>query len=267
MNVDAPSLKKARTKLIGNKVYLYNEIGSTNDEAKRLARFGIGEGAVVVAEEQTKGRGKPGRDWFSPGSGGIYLSIIIQPFKFQNKISIITLLGTIAATRAVRGFTHLDAKVKWPNDITVAGKKLGGVLTEACRSKSGRKALVIGIGINVNMARKDFPEALRESATSISNELGEKISRTKLTRLILEEFENLYFALLKDREDAIHDEWKILSDTIGKKIAFRSHHRVYEGKATGIGPDGELILKTFDGRIKRFVSGEILSFGEQANAS
>jgi BirA family biotin operon repressor/biotin-[acetyl-CoA-carboxylase] ligase len=245
--------------MIGKKTYSYKEIGSTNDEAKRLVQLGVGEGAVIIAEGQTKGRGKPGTTWFSPKGKGIYLSIIIQPHKVQGKIEAATLLGTLASARAIRGLTSLDVKVKWPNDVVVGGKKVGGVLTEACKGGGGKTSLIVGIGLNVSLGGDELPEEIRGTASSISMELGKKVSRTALIKALLEEFEKLYLTLLQNDTASIFDEWKILSETIGSNIKVNANGSVYEGRATGLGARGELILKTFDGKIKKFKTGNIVS--------
>jgi len=197
------SIKNIKTKLIGKKIYLYREISSTNDEAKRLLKLGVGEGAVVIAEGQSKGRGKPGRSWISPCGKGVYLTIIIQPFRTQGMTMPLTLLGTLAGARAVKGLRGLDVMLKWPNDMMVYGRKLGGVLTEM-RSK----AVLVGIGINVNSRSEELPE----NSTSIYEELGKKTGRTVLIKRLLEEFEKLYFLLLAGKNELIINEWKTLSD-------------------------------------------------------
>jgi len=215
--LNVAAIKKIKTKLIGKKLYYYKEIGSTNDEAKRLAALGVGEGTVVIAEGQTKGRGKPGRRWFSPKGSGVYLSIIIEPHKSSDKIEVITLLGTLASARAIIGLTSLDVKLKWPNDVMVSGKKIGGILTEVCRTKRGGKSFIVGIGLNVNTTKDELPQKLRTTTTSIADELGKAINRTALIRTLLQEFEKLYFLLLTGKEDLILDEWKMLSQTIGSQ--------------------------------------------------
>lgn len=256
--MDAKVLKsKLRGLLIGKKIYYYKEIGSTNDEAKRLTRLGIGEGTVVVSECQTSGRGKLGRTWFSPKGKGLYLTVIIQPFKTEGKTLPITLLGALSSARAINGLTGLSSRVKWPNDIMVNGKKVGGVLTEVSRTKKGTDAIVVGIGLNVYTEKKDFPEDLAASASSLSIEAAKKVTRSKLIKILLEEFEKLYFLLLAGKADQIIEEWKILSDTVGHHIKIRTGAGLFEGRVTGIGRDGELILKMIDGRIKRFTSGDI----------
>lgn len=255
--MDAGSIKDLKTKVIGKKIYFYKEIGSTNDEAARLIKLGVGEGAVVITEHQTKGKGKPGRVWFSP-RGGVYISIVIEPFLAAKKTLELTLLGALASARAINGLTHAGAKVKWPNDIMIGGKKIGGILTEAKSGRGGKTSFVVGIGLNVASIKDDVPEEMEGLATSIEDITGKVMSRTRIIKALLEEFEKLYFLLLAGKEEMIINEWKILSETIGKCVKVRTSGEVLEGEAVGMGGFGELIIKTFGGRIKRTASGEML---------
>jgi BirA family biotin operon repressor/biotin-[acetyl-CoA-carboxylase] ligase len=258
-NMDAISIKKnLKTGTIGKKIYFYGEIDSTNNEAKRLAKLGVGEGAVVIADHQTSGRGKFRRHFFSPKGSGIYLTIIIEPFKVRGKTLEITLLGTLASARAISGLTGEEVRVKWPNDIMIRGKKVGGVLTEVCSGKTGRGVVIVGIGLNVSTRSEKFPEEIKGLASSIDIESGKRTGRTKIIQRILEEFEALYFLFLAGKEELILNEWKILSETIGRNISIRSHDAVYEGRAVGIDGGGQLILKIFGGSIRKFDGGDII---------
>ena len=221
--MDLAAIKKLKTTVIGKKLYFYNEIDSTNSEAKRLIKLGIGEGAVVIADTQTAGRGKPGRKWHSPKGNGLYISIIIEPFRTPQKPEVLTLLGTLAAARAISGLTRLNVEVKWPNDVMISGKKAGGVLTELCRAKKGKSAFLVGIGLNVSWRKEGPPKELRGIATTICEELGKKISRTKLAKTLLEEFESLYMLFLEKKDKVILDEWKIISETIGNFLPTNSY--------------------------------------------
>lgn len=257
--MDINSLKgKLHTKLIGKEIHFHGETPSTNDEAKRLARAGAGEGTVVIAGSQLNGRGKLGRTWFSPKGKGIYLSIIIEPFKSQENLLPLTLLGALSAARALNGLTDLGAKVKWPNDIMVSGKKIGGVLTETLKGPRGTNPIIIGIGLNIYTEKTGLPEELKTNTTSLTIEGAKKVPIPKLITTLLEEMEKLYFLMLANKSDQIIDEWKILCETVGRHIKIRAEGATWEGKVTDIGDDGELIIKTFDGRIKWFATGDII---------
>ena len=180
-------------KIIGKKIISYKEIDSTNDEAKRLIKKGLGEGAVVVARAQTKGRGKPGSSWFSPAGLGIYLSVIVKPFKDPKELAPITLLGAQAVVKTIGGLTKLTAQIKQPNDVLLNGKKISGILVE--RLASGY--LIIGIGFNINQTADSWPAELGDQATSLKIETGKEFNLPEVAALLLDELDQLYLAYLK----------------------------------------------------------------------
>lgn len=179
-------------KIIGKKIIHYNKIDSTNDEAKRLMGKGAGEGVVVIADSQTKGRGKPGSGWFSLPKAGIYLSAIVKPHKNPKEIASITILGARAVVRVIQNVSGLNAEIKLPNDVMLNGKKVCGVLVE--RLASGQ--IIIGIGLNVNHARKSFPEELQSVATSLKIEAGKDFDLQAITDQLISELDNEYLAYL-----------------------------------------------------------------------
>ncbi|MFH1709858.1 MAG: biotin--[acetyl-CoA-carboxylase] ligase [bacterium] len=174
-------LKSLKTRTVGKKILLMEEVSSTNDEMRRLAGLGAKEGTVVIAASQAKGKGRLDRRWISP-YGGIYLSIILKPYVSPSKFPIITLLSAVAVVRTIRGLTKLDTSVKWPNDIVIKGKKIGGILCEAVKN-----VIIIGIGINLNTNLSIFPSSLKKQATSVKFELGSSLNRDKVIKILLEE--------------------------------------------------------------------------------
>jgi len=236
---------------MGKKLVRLDEVGSTNDHAKRLVlEQGAGEGTAVVALSQTKGRGRLGRRWISP-PGGIYLSLVLKPYKDLAKLPIITLLTALAAVRTIRGLTGLDAKVKWPNDIIIADRKAGGILCETCKG-----AVIAGIGINANVNIGVFPAALKEQITSLNFELGERIDAEKMIGIILEEFEKLYSDFLHHKYEEIISEWSALCDTLGANVKIETGHGDIKGIARSIGARGELIVKGPDGKIRKVYTAD-----------
>lgn len=179
--------------IIGKKIINCKEIDSTNDEAKRLVRQGAGEGLVVLAEAQTKGRGKPGSKWFSPAGEGLYLSAVVKPFKNPQDLALIVLLGARAVVRAVEAVTGLAASIKPPNDVYLNAKKISGILVE--RLASGH--LIIGIGVNLNNSPESFPDELKTKATSLLIETGEKKQVQAFTQTLLTELDRQYLAYLE----------------------------------------------------------------------
>ena len=178
--------------IIGKKVIRYKEIDSTNDEAKRLLGKGEGEGLVVMADSQSKGRGKPGSGWFSPAGSGVYLSAVVKPFKNPAELGPITLLGAKAVKNVIHELTGSDARIKPPNDVLIGEKKVCGILVE--RVASGH--IIIGIGVNVNSMKESFPEDLRDSATSLRIESGREQSVPDFIKILVAELDKEYLAYL-----------------------------------------------------------------------
>ena len=175
--------------VIGQQVIRYQEISSTNDEAKRLIKAGtVKEGAVLLADSQTKGRGKPGSGWFSPPNVGIYLSAIVKPEKNPNNLSTVTIIVAQAVISALKQITGLEGKIKPPNDVLINGKKVCGILVE--RVASGE--LIIGIGLNVNNDLGSFPGELQQSATSLKIETGQEYRLENVTECLLTQLDRKY---------------------------------------------------------------------------
>ncbi len=177
--------------IIGKKIIHLKEIDSTNDEARRLIGAGEGEGLVVTAGRQTRGKGKPGSAWFSP-AGNLYLSAVIKPYKNPRDLSPVTLFSALAVRTAILKLTGLPAVIKWPNDLRLRGKKVCGILTE--RLASGQ--IIIGIGLDVNLTRRSLPADLKATATSLRLETGKKYSLKKCTALLLAALNDEYRAFL-----------------------------------------------------------------------
>ena len=181
--------------LVGKRVLKYREIDSTNDEAKRLVKAGEPEGTVILAQTQSKGRGKPGRHWFSPQDQGLYLSVILKPLKNLQELDPLVLLGAEAAVAAIDAACGIKAGIKKPNDIMIDGKKVGGVLVERIDTASEVPSLVIGIGLNVNT--KKFPKDLQKSAASLRLIAGKEFDRQALFSALLQALDKGYLKFLK----------------------------------------------------------------------
>jgi BirA family biotin operon repressor/biotin-[acetyl-CoA-carboxylase] ligase len=182
-------------RIIGKKLVRLPETDSTNDEVRRLIKQGAGEGLAVLAERQTRGKGKPGSVWFSP-PGNLYLSVVIKPHKNPGELSAVTLFGALAVRALIAKLTKLPAVIKWPNDLRLRGKKTAGILTE--RLASGH--VIIGLGLNVNSTRRAFPPALRPTATSLRIETGKKYSLRACATLLLSLLDEEYRAFLAQNE-------------------------------------------------------------------
>ncbi len=255
--IEAPDLllpeeikENLKTEYLGKDIYYFKEIGSTMDYAKDLALKEIEEGAIVISEIQTKGRGRLSREWYSP-PGGIWLSLLIRPRIVPTHAPKITLLSGIAVAKAIIKECNLDAIIKWPNDVLINGKKVCGILTEISAEMDRINFVVVGIGINVN---NELPYELEGFATTIKRELKREFLRLNILKTLLEEYESLYTRFKKDLGFII-GEWKKYSDTLDKFVKITTPDRIIEGLALDIDEEGRLIVKT-DESIERIVSGD-----------
>ena len=250
---------KLKTKLMGKAVLSYKKIDSTNDSAYALAEGGIAEGTVVIAEEQTKGKGRHGRKWESPPKSGVYMSCVIRPEMAPNEIAKITLVAAVAIAKAVRRFTGLEAMIKWPNDILVNGRKVCGILTEMKAEQDSICFIILGIGINVNAPIADLPKgasSLKEELRRLSKR--ENLSRVELTKKVLESLEEEYFRLRTKGFKPIIEEWRSLSALPGAKIKVLLPGRTIEGEAHDIDSDGSLVLRLDSGVLEKVSSGDVV---------
>lgn len=242
------------TKFIGQNIYFYQQIDSTNEEAiRQVVKNDVAEGTLILAEFQTAGRGKHGRNWLAPARSSILCSIILYPEIDYKKQSIVTLLTAVAVARSLHSMTGLEASVKWPNDVIISDRKVCGILTEAGPMNS----LIIGFGINVNIDQESMPQALRKTATSVQILLGHELSRTKLLRSLLVNFENLYILLENGKPGRILNELRNMSSTIGRHVSIKRDNRIISGKVLTIEDDGSLLVRSEDKTFERIYTGEI----------
>jgi len=238
------------TRFIGQRVIYYPRLKSTMDVAKRRAQQGVVEGTVVIAEEQTAGRGRIKRAWLSP-KGSIALSIILYPE--VGYLSSLIMVASLAVVHAVEKVTGLKAQIKWPNDVLINDKKVCGILIESEVKGKRVDYAIIGIGINVNLRLSDFPE-ISSMATSLSHDLGKNVSQLDMLRCLLAEIERLYLAL---PSDSIYHEWRNNLSTLSKKVQVSSDKTTYEGIAESVTSDGSLMLRQSDGRLIKIVAGDV----------
>lgn len=245
------------TEQIGTRIYAFSQVTSTNEVAFRLALDGAQEGAVVVAETQTKGKGRMGRLWESPAGLNIYLSVILRPRIVPSKIPLITLMTAVACAEAINAAVCLTPNIKWPNDLFIEGRKLGGILTEADMELDRINFVVVGMGINVNMHRSAFPSSIQDRATSLQVTLGREVSRVNLIQDILRHLEQWYMRLGQGKEDEIRRRWEELSLVKGRELEVAFMGEVVRGTAVELDEDGALLVQTSSGTIKRVVAGDV----------
>lgn len=241
------------TAIVGSKILVFDEVESTNDLAKFQFSQNAPDGLVIVADSQTKGRGRMGRSWHSEPGGGIYFSILLKPQIPPSHCPRLSLMAAIAVVQAVNKFSKTRATLKWPNDILLNQKKLCGILSEYCKNQS-QDAVIIGIGVNANQAR--FPEPLKEIATSLRIENRETVDRVELLKTILIHLDQEYRSFVSDKEYPLAQKWTRHSDMFGKTISLT--HEKTSGVALRLDNAGNLIVRTEDGRELSIDSGEVI---------
>jgi BirA family transcriptional regulator, biotin operon repressor / biotin---[acetyl-CoA-carboxylase] ligase len=250
--------KNLQTLVIGKKMRYFEHTPSTNGVGKQLCSEGDAtklHGTVIIAEEQTGGVGRMGRAWISP-AGGIWITIILKPHIPIDHIFMITMAGSVAVARAIRKEYELGALIKWPNDVFIGKKKIGGLLLEMSAEADTVHYCLLGIGIDVNNPVKDFAMDLQRDITSISAEIGHEVDRASFLARILKEFENRYQLVESGEYEAITQEWKSLSSTLENRVQIRTLKNSFEGEAVDIDEFGALIVRKDNGKLERVIAGD-----------
>ena len=260
MEFTTEELKKtlsSKTVEIGKEILIYNEVESTNSIANELLKKGYPSGTVVIADRQTKGKGRLGRTWISPAGKNLYMSMAIKPTIPPKFATLLTLTSAVACTTALRRLTDIPVLIKWPNDMLIEDKKVGGILTEVKIEGERIKSAVVGIGINVNMTENDIPEEIKEIATSLKIYKGEDYSRSLLALEIIKEFDRWYQLLEKRQRKTIIDRWMQLSGTMGRQVKIILTDKELKGTAEAIDEEGRLIVKLSDGTYEKICAGDV----------
>jgi BirA family biotin operon repressor/biotin-[acetyl-CoA-carboxylase] ligase len=253
--LSAEAIKRGlKTELIGQSIVYCSSVGSTNDLLKELAVQGAPEGTLVIADEQTAGKGRLDRKWLAPPGTSLLMSLLFRPDLAPNQTQRLTMICSLAVADAIEGLTGLPVDLKWPNDIFIRGKKAGGILTESGTTGGCLDHVVVGMGLNVNLAVSTLPE-LRGIATSLSEELGREVSRLELLWKILRGIETRYNSLR--RGESPHEEWATRLINLGRQVQVTTPHEVLAGWAEEVDADGALILHTPDGQRQRVLAGDV----------
>ena len=245
------------TRRIGRKFICFRETESTNMVAFRMAEEGAEEGTVVVAEAQHLGKGRLGRRWESPPGVNLYCSLILRPPILPTQAAQLTFLSAVAVTRAIAEMTPLQPLIKWPNDVLVGGCKVAGLLNEMSAETEKVNFIVLGIGININMRRDQFPADLRHPATSLALETGREVSRLEFTRALLTALDDSYDAYLTNGYGTIREEWLSRFSMNGREVRVTFQNSSQTGRVMGIDDDGALLLRLHDGRVERVLAGDV----------
>ena len=244
-----------RTSIMGSRVDFFQNTTSTMDQARQAAMEGAPEGTLALAEEQSRGRGRFERVWVSPPGVNILASLVLRPSVQAS--SQLSMMASLALANVLRKLipTASAVSIKWPNDVLVGGRKIGGILIESSVGEEGSVGFsIVGMGVNVNFDPTDHPE-IRDIATSLRLELGQPYSRVDLLAAILDEMESLYAHI--NEGGSVRDQWAPLLETVGRRIQVTSGGAVYEGFAQGVDDDGSLLLRHDDGSIQTLPAGEV----------
>jgi BirA family biotin operon repressor/biotin-[acetyl-CoA-carboxylase] ligase len=245
------------TRLIGRDVIYFEETDSTNARAHELGEAEAAEGTVVIAERQTEGKGRLGRHWVSPPGVNLYTSILLRPAILPRWAPHLTFLSAVAVARALKEISGLDPRVKWPNDILLAGKKVAGLLNEMSAEIEGIHYLILGIGVNLNMRTHQFPEQLRYPATSVALEKGKQVSRLGFARALYRHLDRFYELYLEKGFSPILESWEALCDSVGCQVEVDFQDRTVRGRVEGLDVDGALLLQLENGDNQRVLAGDV----------
>lgn len=241
--------------LIGTNVVCFDEVDSTNEVCKKMASDGLAEGSVIVAECQNGGKGRLGRKWVSQKGDGVWMSILLKPDVSPAGISSITLAAGLAVCLTLRNDFGIHAEIKWPNDILLNNKKICGILTEMSGQIAKVDYVVVGIGINVNNAA--FPEAIKNTATSIYIETGKKLKRSEIAKNVLKNFDSVYKRFRNGGFMCIKHDYEDMCLNIGKKVRVIKPSGSFEATAMGVNDNGELVIMKENGETTTVFSGEV----------
>ena len=253
-----PDMLKHRLKgsLFGKRIFHFFRTDSTNRVALELGHAGEPEGAVVLAEEQTAGRGRGGRAWHSERATGIYVTLLLRPKLAPVQAPLLTMMAGLSAHSAVQALTGLEVDLKWPNDLLVRGRKLGGILTEMHAEPGQIRFVIVGIGLNVNQEK--FPGELANLATSLRAETGKPQSRMELLVRLLHEFETDYNRFLREGVATVVARFESVSSYArGKRVRVTNGTESYVGTTAGLGPEGLLQVERDGGQLMTVIAGDV----------
>ena len=241
---------------VGNKVYFYDCLDSTNVEARHLAEKGASHGAVVVTDQQTAGRGRRGRNWVSPAGSNIYFTLILRPDFAPSKASMLTLVTAHALVRAINECTGIESGIKWPNDIVIDGKKVCGILTEMSVENDYIQHVVVGAGINVR--EQQFDSDIAYKAITLDEACGRKVDRCRLLSTAMKTFEEDYekFAAAESMKP-LCDSYNGMLVNMDREVCVLDPAGEYRGIAKGITDMGELLVELSDKSIRKVYAGEV----------
>ncbi len=245
-----------QTQWAGRNIVYYPETDSTNLRIRELGDAGAPHGTLAVADMQTSGRGRRGRTWESPPGSSIYMSILLRPDIIPGAAPMLTLVMACSVAEGISDCENVDVRIKWPNDVIAGGKKLVGILTEMSTQIDYINHVTIGVGINVNMT--EFPENIRDTATSLRLETGHKVRRAPLIAAIMKRFEENYAVFLKTQDmSGLMEKYSGMLINLDRDVLVLGAEDSYKAHALGIDRQGELIVRREDGTEEKIYAGEV----------
>jgi BirA family biotin operon repressor/biotin-[acetyl-CoA-carboxylase] ligase len=253
-----PDMLRQRLKgsLFGKRIYHFFKVDSTNRVALDLGHAGEPEGAVILAEEQTAGRGRVGRSWHSERAAGIYVTLLLRPKLAPVQAPLLTIMAGVAARTAIEAQTGLIGDLKWPNDLMIGGKKAGGILTEMYAEPGQVRFVIVGIGLNVNQEK--FAGELGSVATSLRAQAGRPQSRLELLMRLLREFENDYNRFLREGSEGVLERFTAASSYAqGKRVRVSNGKESFTGITAGLASEGLLRVRRDNGQVVTIIAGDV----------
>lgn len=243
------------TRELGRTLHHYDELPSTNAKAFELAHEGGFHGEVIVTEHQTAGKGRRGRAWVSPAGKNLALSVILRPDIAPARAPELTLVAAVALTETLRD-SGVEASIKWPNDVQIAGRKVAGILTELSADVERVHFVVLGIGVNLNTDAADFPPDVAELATSVSLNRSSPVHRALFTAALLAKLEQWLDTWTEEGFEPVRASWRAMASTLGQEVLVRADNKELRGFAEDIDSTGALLLRVGE-RIERVLSGDV----------
>ncbi|HKN00194.1 MAG TPA: biotin--[acetyl-CoA-carboxylase] ligase [Candidatus Binataceae bacterium] len=251
------SIENGEPGRVGCRIHYFDELNSTQETARELAADGAPQGTVVIAEQQTAGRGRMGRSWHSPAGVNLYCTIILRPPIPIAEVPRLSLMAGVAAAQAMEREAPGLVSLKWPNDVWLRGRKAGGIIAEAVTDSSQHlDCVLLGIGININLAAHDIPPELRDKATSLRVVVGHPCDRIGIADSLFSLLDYSYMEIIRRGFEAVRPEWERLSALTGKRVTVVDGARRESGIVRGIDFDGALVLEVGDAT-RRILAGDV----------
>jgi BirA family biotin operon repressor/biotin-[acetyl-CoA-carboxylase] ligase len=245
------------SKIIGKQVLVYEAVSSTNSVLREIAKEGKSEGIVVVAQIQRTGYGRLNRTWFSP-KGGLWFSIVLRPQIHPMDAPKITLMAGVAIATTLRESYNLNARIKWPNDVLISGKKICGILTEMRTKETQIEYVILGIGINGDFEVSELPKEIRVHATTLKQEIKDSVDLEEVLTNLLTNLDFQYSRMITGNSEAVLNDWRELSDTLGKEVIIKTQKDSIRGKVLNLDENGALMIRAGSGRIEKIFAGDCI---------